>query len=249
MLWRKLTKCICLKINYVIIVKCQLDPPEKLCVCACACASVCVCWARDCAVSPLLLPNEWLHSLCQYFSDNISVNLFPSSRLSHSLSPLLYLSLSICAPFCLCMCVSIALSICYPSTWPWRLFLSFLAHCFVLCAIFYLYFVNFVQLFVPPSALLLSSILTQVDPAAVCVCVCAGQPVPTVNVITHKFWQLLWAIVVSFFLVLSLPASSSSASSSSTFLLVLLVSDGNGTVSGEFKFMGLSAFRLLIDNR
>lgn len=108
--WRKLTKCICLKINYVIIVKCQLDTPEKLCVCVsvCVCLCMCVCWARDCAVSPLLLPNEWLHFLCQYFSDNISVNLFPSTFRSLcllSISSFLYLSLSICAPFCLCMCI------------------------------------------------------------------------------------------------------------------------------------------------
>lgn len=54
--WRKLTKCICLKINYVIIVKCQLDTPEKLCVCVSV--GVCLLGPRLCCESAPVAKRE-----------------------------------------------------------------------------------------------------------------------------------------------------------------------------------------------
>lgn len=158
----------------------------------CVCACVRVCWARDCAVSPLLLPNEWLHSLCQYFSDNISVNLFPSSCLSRSLCLFL--------PCFICPCLSVR---------PFAFVCVYLLPCLFVTLppgpdVCFCHFSHIALCFVPYFIYILSilcnfscrplpsfspTILTQVDPAAVwvCVCVCAGQPVPTVNVITHKF--------------------------------------------------------------
>lgn len=158
--------------------------------------------------APVIYPFQlWVRSCSLKTSvSTLCVNTFQTT-LASICCPL-SLSLPLCLPLCLSLsffafvhvylyCLVYLLPF---LTWPWRLFLSFLAH--RLCALCHILFIfcQFCVTFRATLPILYTYIpslkLTQLPLLFLWV---YGQPVLTVNVITHKFWQLLWAIVESFF--------------------------------------------------